>query len=71
MAGLVVAQCGELAALEAADAAALERLREAFGELAPVLIPELGEEVEDLEGLARIGRYLECSPKGTSPSAAQ
>jgi anion-transporting ArsA/GET3 family ATPase len=71
LAGLVIAQCGELAALEAADAAALQRLGEAFGQLAPVLIPELCDEVEDLDGLARIGRYLECSPKGTSPSAAQ
>jgi anion-transporting ArsA/GET3 family ATPase len=71
LAGLVAAQSRELEALGAADLAALERLREAFGGLEPVLIPDLGDEIEDLDGLARIGRYLERSPNGTSPSAAQ
>ena len=39
--------------------------------LEPVLIPELGDEIEDLDGLAQIGRYLGRSTNGTSPSAAQ
>ena len=64
-------QLNELDALGSADAAALERLRLSFGDLEPLLIPELGEEIEDLEGLARVGRYLAGPPNGTSPSAAQ
>ena len=71
LAGLVVEQLDELDALGSADAAALERLRANFGDLEPLLIPELGDEIEDLEGLARVGRYLADPPNGTSPSAAQ
>ncbi len=71
LAGLVAAECAELELLATADRAAVARLHEAFGELEPVLIPELGADIEDLDGLARIGRYLERSPNGTSPSAAQ
>ncbi len=71
LAGLVGEQLNELDALGSADAAALERLRLSFGDLEPLLIPELGEEIEDLEGLARVGRYLAGPPNGTSPSAAQ
>ena len=71
LAALVLAECRELELLGAADLAALARLREAFGELEPVLIPELGVEIEDLDGLAQIGRYLGRSTNGTSPSAAQ
>jgi anion-transporting ArsA/GET3 family ATPase len=71
LAALVAAECRELDALGAADQAALEVLREALGELEPVLIPDLGDGIEDLDGLARIGRYLERSPSGTPPSVAQ
>jgi anion-transporting ArsA/GET3 family ATPase len=71
LAALVAAQCGELVALAEADTAALDRLREAFAALEPMAIPDLGDEIEDLGGLARIGRYLERSTNGTSPSAAQ
>jgi anion-transporting ArsA/GET3 family ATPase len=71
LAGLVADQLAELDALGNADADALKRLRASFGELEPLLIPELAEEIEDLAGLAQVGRYLGCSPNGTSPSAAQ
>jgi anion-transporting ArsA/GET3 family ATPase len=71
LAGLVADQLAELDALGNADADALNRLRASFGELEPLLIPELGEEIEDLAGLAQVGRYLGRSPNGTSPSAAQ
>jgi hypothetical protein len=71
LAGLVAEQLGELAELCAADAAALARLRDAFEGLEPVAIPDLGEEIEDLAGLARVARYLEASVNGTPPSAAQ
>jgi anion-transporting ArsA/GET3 family ATPase len=71
LADLVLDSVNWLEAQAAADQAALARLRESFGELEPVLIPEFGCEIEDLDGLARVGRYLERSPSGTSPSAAQ
>jgi anion-transporting ArsA/GET3 family ATPase len=71
LAGLVADQLAELDALGNADADALKRLRASFGELEPLLIPELAEEIEDLAGLARVARYLGCSPNGNSPSAAQ
>jgi anion-transporting ArsA/GET3 family ATPase len=71
LAGLVADELAELDALGNADADALNRLRASFGELEPLLIPELGEEIEDLAGLALVGRYLGRSPNGTSPSAAQ
>jgi len=71
LSGLVTEQLGELAALGAADAAALGRLAAAFGGLEPLAVPELGEDVETLEGLAGVGRYLEASVNGATPSAAQ
>ncbi len=72
LAALVGESVQELATLAAADEAALSRLREAFPTLDPVLVPQLAGEVEDLDGLARIARYLEGPPStGTSPSAAQ
>jgi anion-transporting ArsA/GET3 family ATPase len=75
LAGLVRDSVDELEALAAADSAALERLREAFGDLEPVLIPELAGDVEDLATLAEVAGYLEGRPAspsaGTSPSAAQ
>lgn len=72
LAGLVRESVDELAALAAADAVALARLREAFPKLDPVLVPQLAGEVEDLTGLTRVARYLESpSSTGTSPSAAQ
>ena len=71
LAGLVAAQCGDLEALATGDHSALERLREAFAGLEPVVIGDLGDEIEDLDGLKAIGRYLARSPNGTSPSVAQ
>ncbi len=71
LAGLVAEQLDELRRQADADAAGLERLRGAFGELELIAIPDLGVEVDDREALARVGRYLARSPKGISPSAAQ
>jgi anion-transporting ArsA/GET3 family ATPase len=71
LAGLVDDTCRELAKMAAADEAALARLRESFGSLEAILIPELVGEIEDLGGLTRVGRYLERAPSGTSPSVAQ
>jgi anion-transporting ArsA/GET3 family ATPase len=72
LAALVRESVHELASLAAADQRALSRLREAFPNLDPVLVPQLAGEVEDLSGLARVARYLESpSSTGTSPSAAQ
>jgi anion-transporting ArsA/GET3 family ATPase len=70
LAGLVAEELDELAGLATADAAALERLRASLPEFEPLLIPEFGEEIEDLNGLAQVGRYLGCSPDGTSRPAA-
>ena len=72
LAALVRESVHELEARAAADERALSRLREAFPALDPVLVPQLAGEVEDLDGLARVARYLEReSSVGTSPSAAQ
>jgi anion-transporting ArsA/GET3 family ATPase len=58
LATLVRESVAELTALADADGAALARLREAFPHFEPLLIPELGGQIEDLEGLARIAGYL-------------
>jgi anion-transporting ArsA/GET3 family ATPase len=58
LAGLVAESCAEFDARVAADRRALERLREAFGELEPLLVPQLQSEVEDLASLTEVGRYL-------------
>jgi anion-transporting ArsA/GET3 family ATPase len=58
LAALVRESVEELTALAAADAAALARLREAFPDLEPVIIPELGREIDDLDGLGRVAVYL-------------
>jgi anion-transporting ArsA/GET3 family ATPase len=62
LATLVGESVTELTALADADGAALARLREAFPDLEPLLIPELGGQIEDLEGLARIAGYLGREP---------
>jgi anion-transporting ArsA/GET3 family ATPase len=58
LATLVRDSVTELTALADADGAALARLRGAFPDLEPLLIPELGGQIEDLAGLARIAGYL-------------
>ena len=73
LAGLVADSVAQAAAMAAADGASLERLRVALG-VEPVVVPELGREVYDIEGLRTVALALgyECSPRSeASPSAAQ
>ena len=48
----------ELAALAARDAANVRRLRDALGDPPTIVVPELAEDVHDLEGLARVRSHL-------------
>ena len=73
LARLVAESVAQAAALAAADAASLERLRGALG-VEAVVVPDLGREVYDIEGLRSVALALgyEPSPRSeTSPSAAQ
>jgi anion-transporting ArsA/GET3 family ATPase len=73
LAGLVRASVAEAVALAAADRTSLERLRGAL-HTEPVVVPDLGGEVYDLEGLRRVAVSLgdEAAPRsGAAPSAAQ
>ncbi len=73
LAGLVGDSVAQAAAIAAADAASLERLRGALG-VEPVVVPELGREVYDIEGLRAVALALGYAPSPrseTSPSAAQ
>ena len=58
LAALVCESADELTALAAADGLGLARLREAFPDLEPLLVPELGGQIEDLDALARVAGYL-------------
>jgi len=58
LASRVETSAHELAALAARDEAALERLLEALGHPPAVVIPELEDDVHDVEGLARLRDYL-------------
>jgi anion-transporting ArsA/GET3 family ATPase len=74
LASAVRASVAELAALAAADRAALERLDAAFPALEPVVVPELTSPVEDLAGLRQLAKHLgyrSSSITEASPSAAQ
>ena len=48
----------ELAALATRDAANVERLRERLGDPPTLIVPELAEDVHDLEGLALVRAHL-------------
>lgn len=48
----------ELAALAARDAANVEQLRNRLGDPPMILVPELDDDVHDLEGLARVRSHL-------------
>lgn len=48
----------ELAALAARDAANVEQLRSRLGDPPMILVPELDDDVHDLEGLARVRSHL-------------
>jgi len=74
LAALVQASVGDLAALAAADRAALRRLAGAFPALTPLAVPELVLDVHDLAGLRRVAGYLGyrvSSSSEPSPSVAQ
>ncbi len=73
LAGLVADSVAAATAMAAADSASLERLRVALG-VEPVVVPELGREVYDIEGLRTVALALGYAPSPrseTSPSAAQ
>ena len=73
LAGLVADSVAAATAMAAADSASLERLRVALG-VEPVVVPELGSEVYDIEGLRAVALALGSAPSArsdTSPSAAQ
>jgi anion-transporting ArsA/GET3 family ATPase len=48
----------QLAALAARDAANVSRLRSALGDPPTLVVPELADDVHDLEGLARVRSHL-------------
>jgi anion-transporting ArsA/GET3 family ATPase len=54
----VEAAVGQLKALAARDAANVERLRSALGDPPTLVVPELADDVHDLEGLARVRSHL-------------
>ncbi len=54
----VTASTHELAALAARDAANVQRLREALGDPPTIVVPELEDDVHDIEGLALVRSYL-------------
>ena len=54
----VTVATAELAALAARDAANVERLRERLGDPPTLVVPELADDVHDLEGLARVRSHL-------------
>jgi anion-transporting ArsA/GET3 family ATPase len=54
----VTVATSELAALAARDATNVTRLRDALGDPPTILVPELAEDVHDLEGLALVRSHL-------------
>jgi hypothetical protein len=63
----VEASASESQFLAERDAAGLSRLRAALGEPAVVAVPQLADDVHDLDGLARVGDHLFTDPP---PAAA-
>jgi anion-transporting ArsA/GET3 family ATPase len=63
----VEASASESQFLAERDAAGLSRLRAALGEPAVVAVPQLADDVHDLDGLARVGEHLFTDPP---PAAA-
>jgi anion-transporting ArsA/GET3 family ATPase len=58
LAGRVETATGELAALARRDAANLEQLRARLGDPPTIVVPELDDDVHDVEGLARVREHL-------------
>jgi hypothetical protein len=54
----VGAATAQLTALAARDAANVERLRSALGDPPTLVVPELADDVHDLEGLERVRSHL-------------
>ena len=48
----------ELAALAASDEAGVERLLDALGEPPAIVVPELEDDVHDVDGLAQVRTHL-------------
>jgi len=70
LAALVLASVADLDALAAADAAALARLRGAFGALEALAVPELPVDVHDLEGLRHVAAHLGYSVPSSSEASS-
>jgi anion-transporting ArsA/GET3 family ATPase len=62
LAARVDAAVNQLAALAARDAANVSRLRSALGDPPTLVVPELADDVHDLEGLARVRSHLFDEP---------
>ena len=58
LAARVAANLADFDVLARRDAATVERLARAWGEDAPVQVPQLDADVQDLAGLARVARHL-------------
>ena len=58
LAGRVELTAAEIAALAARDAANVERLQEALGHPETITVPQLAEDVHDIEGLAHVCEHL-------------
>ncbi|HEU4979452.1 MAG TPA: ArsA-related P-loop ATPase [Solirubrobacteraceae bacterium] len=58
LAGKVAKTYAEALVLAERDAAAIERLRERTGEKEPVVVPQLGGDVHDVDGLVRVHAHL-------------
>jgi hypothetical protein len=54
----VTVAAAELGALAARDAMNVARLRERLGDPPTIIVPELSDDVHDLEGLALVRSYL-------------
>jgi anion-transporting ArsA/GET3 family ATPase len=62
LAGRVVTAAREQAALAARDAAGIAQLEAELGGAAAAVVPELGDEVHDLDGLGRVETHLFDAP---------
>jgi anion-transporting ArsA/GET3 family ATPase len=71
LAGKVAAAYGDARVLARRDAGSIERLRREMGDDDPVLIPQLGGDVHDIDGLVRVHGHLFTEPASSAdPSSA-
>jgi hypothetical protein len=66
LAGKVAATVRDAELLSGRDTAAIERLRREIGDPDPVLIPELDDDVHDVDGLALVHAHLAGSIDGSA-----